>query len=115
MTITDNDPVLAIDFAELDFDEGHALTRIHICGVSFHCEVIEVVPCTDCCLVDGFPDDEKGTPISPRHWCDKNRALSDVWEDGIMDVYNAVGGSGPWETVAWEGREFILIITPYCD
>lgn len=108
MTITDNDPVLAIDFAELDFDEGHALTRVHICGVSHHCEVIEVVPCSWC--LD--PNEENS---SARHWCDKNRALSDIWEDQITDVYRAVGGSGPWETVEWEGREFVLIITPYCD
>lgn len=36
-------------------------------------------------------------------------------EAEINQVYDVVGGDGPWETVRINDRDFVLIITPFCQ
>ena len=46
--------------------------------------------------------DESGTQVALRY------------DDTVAAVFAAVGGDGAWEATTIAGREYVLIITPYC-
>lgn len=44
------------------------------------------------------------------------QSAADVEFDGMVArVYDAVGGDGPWTEVTIDGRQYVLIATPYCN
>ncbi len=84
-------------------DVGYGLTSLEILGVPHHVEMIEVERCTheDC--------------SGPGHWCDHNTTVDPGRQEQVESVYTALGGDGPWRCVEIEGRDYIIIITPFCD
>jgi len=42
------------------------------------------------------------------------RAAHSLFDDNIDQVYDAIGGDGPWRTVDINGREYVIIVTPFC-
>lgn len=72
-------------------DRSRLTASITVCGVSMHVEALEAT----------FSDDLQEFTGSQGDMAD--------------DVYEAVGGSGHWQTAKIDGRDYAIIITPYCN
>jgi hypothetical protein len=43
------------------------------------------------------------------------KAVNPEWEDQLCAIYAAWGGDGPWAAIEdQEGRQFVVLILPYC-
>lgn len=41
--------------------------------------------------------------------------VADSWDDSLRDIYSGVGAEGGWETLTISGREYVIIISPFCN
>jgi hypothetical protein len=46
---------------------------------------------------------------------DIQNATDPEWQSALEQVYEAVGGDGGWQTITMFGREYVLILTPFCS
>jgi hypothetical protein len=78
--------------------------------------------------IDGYPEHRFLARVTIAG-CDMHLEAHEVhWDEGpgydtqefvadgqsLGDIYQAVSAEGPWETVKINGREYVLIATPYC-
>jgi len=90
---------------------GYSLSTLEIRGVPHHVEMIEVNRCKDPdCL--GDMDIEQD---SAAHWCDKNSTVDPGRQDQVETLYDALGCDGAWRCVVIDGRDYLVIISPFCD
>jgi hypothetical protein len=40
---------------------------------------------------------------------------ADIRPDDLDDLFRAVGGDGPFQTLQIQGRDYILVMTPHCS
>jgi hypothetical protein len=69
------------------------LGTIHINGVSFHVEAIQITV------------DKEGAQQS---------AAPETY-DAFNEIYSGIGAEGPLRTIEHDGKEYAIFIYPYCD